>query len=619
MPPIVERVQVEEGFLSTLNLRFVPGLNVIIGPRGVGKTSIIELIRFCLGVKGRTEESDMRSREHARSVLGAGQVTVTLRDQDKEILVSRTANDEVPRTSTRFRPPLIFSQMEIEQVGLEARARLAIIDGFATIEPDGTREEKSLEASIRSYTLELKQLGQDLETALGEIGNLSTVPDELKAALKNQRTVLQTIKESATRQQRLQLLGNELATSAVRAKEIDQAIQDLETWRDDMRLLARKTPRLGEWPATAGPTDLLQSVRAGVLRINERIRDDLAELDRLIQQIEEVRQKAQAKTLKTEEEARVIRRELEKLKAGAGSAAQKVTSLQERAGQLQAQINRRTELTRRIEEARRQRAAVISQLEGLREKRYEFRTQVAKSLTKELGPSIEITVDQGGDAPAYVGTVQAALRGSGLHYSTLGPQLAQAMSPKELAEAVELGDQATIARLTGVGDDRAAKIIAAIARVGTEEIITASIHDRVTMSLLVGQEYRPTTDLSTGQRCTVVLSILLGYEGRGLVIDQPEDHLDNAFIVNTLIGAIQRRKKQTQLILTTHNPNIPVLGDAEMVALLGSDGQRGFVQHSGPLNDPAVVHAITTIMEGGQEAFERRATFYRSWLKTAQR
>ena len=48
-PMIIERVQVEEGFLDGLDLRFTKGLNVLIGPRGSGKTSVIELIRFCLG------------------------------------------------------------------------------------------------------------------------------------------------------------------------------------------------------------------------------------------------------------------------------------------------------------------------------------------------------------------------------------------------------------------------------------------------------------------------------------------------------------------------------------------------------------------------------------------
>jgi DNA repair exonuclease SbcCD ATPase subunit len=619
MAPIVERLQVEEGFLDGLDLRLSPGLNVIIGPRGVGKTSIIELTRFCLGVKGVTEEFDERSREHALSVLGPGRVSVTVVDGEREILVSRSANDDAPRSSSRYRPPLVLSQSEIERVGLEARGRLRIIDGFADEAPQERREEKGLEAGIRSYTLQVRQLAQDLDATNEQIALLASVPEELKAAIQAQQSVLRTFKQSEKQQARLKTLGADLAVGSVRVNQLDQAIGDIDGWRKDIRLLLRKPPRLSDWPAAAGSEDLLASARTSLRRVSQIFEEGLGEIDRAIKQIEDLRATSQAGTLKLEEEARKLRRELEQLKTGAGAATQKVGALQEKALQLEALQSRTKELTTRIQEARAQRGEVLTELQRVRDERYQFRSNVARTLTKELGPSIEITVEQGGDAPGYVGTIQAAIRGSGLHYNTLAPQLAQAMSPRELAEAVESGDRATIARLTGISEDRAAKAIAAIARVGTEDILTAQINDRVTMSLLVGQEYRPTTELSMGQRCTVVLSTLLGYQGRGLVIDQPEDHLDNAFIVDTLIEAVRRRKAQTQMLFTTHNANIPVLGDADMVVLLGSDGQRGFVRHSGPLNDPAIVRAITTVMEGGQEAFERRAKFYRDWLKPGDR
>jgi AAA15 family ATPase/GTPase len=67
-----KRVQVEEGFLDGLDLHLDRGLNVVIGERGTGKTSLIELIRFCLDVPGYTPESSERSRDHAISVLGSG-------------------------------------------------------------------------------------------------------------------------------------------------------------------------------------------------------------------------------------------------------------------------------------------------------------------------------------------------------------------------------------------------------------------------------------------------------------------------------------------------------------------------------------------------------------------
>ncbi|WP_238450697.1 AAA family ATPase, partial [Pseudomonas amygdali] len=101
----IQRVQIEEGFLDGLDVEFTSGLNAVIGARGTGKTSLIEIIRYCLDVHSTTVENTRRSKDHALSVLGSGQVTVTLIDGENTILVSRTANDPLPRSTAQYRKP----------------------------------------------------------------------------------------------------------------------------------------------------------------------------------------------------------------------------------------------------------------------------------------------------------------------------------------------------------------------------------------------------------------------------------------------------------------------------------------------------------------------------------
>jgi ABC-type cobalamin/Fe3+-siderophores transport system ATPase subunit len=132
----------------------------------------------------------------------------------------------------------------------------------------------------------------------------------------------------------------------------------------------------------------------------------------------------------------------------------------------------------------------------------------------------------------------------------------------------------------------------------------------VDFALLDGQLYKTTGQLSTGQRCTVVLPLVLAQSAQLTILDQPEDHLDNAFIVETLIRAVIRRKANSQLLIATHNANVPVLGEAERVIVLSSDGRHGAVDHVGPLDTSDIVASITALMEGGEEAFRRRAEFY---------
>jgi ABC-type cobalamin/Fe3+-siderophores transport system ATPase subunit len=137
------------------------------------------------------------------------------------------------------------------------------------------------------------------------------------------------------------------------------------------------------------------------------------------------------------------------------------------------------------------------------------------------------------------------------------------------------------------------------------------------IELLDGPDYKGIDFLSMGQRCTVVLPIVLQHTERVIVLDQPEDHLDNAFVVGTLVKALVARSQGAQTIIATHNPNIPVLGNAAQVMQLDSDGSRCFVRSAGSINTRRIVDAICTIMEGGREAFAKRAEFYAMSLPNA--
>ncbi|WP_198088342.1 AAA family ATPase [Variovorax sp. E3] len=154
----IERVQIEEGFLDGLDVTFLPGLNVVIGARGTGKTSLIELVKFCLDVKGHTLETSRRSFDHALSVLGNGQVTVTISDGNRKVVVSRTASDIKPRASEPYVAPFVFSQTEIESVGLQASGRLGLLSGFSGVATDSAAEGDAA-AEARSLTAQSQRSG----------------------------------------------------------------------------------------------------------------------------------------------------------------------------------------------------------------------------------------------------------------------------------------------------------------------------------------------------------------------------------------------------------------------------------------------------------------------------
>jgi hypothetical protein len=95
-----------------------------------------------------------------------------------------------------------------------------------------------------------------------------------------------------------------------------------------------------------------------------------------------------------------------------------------------------------------------------------------------------------------------------------------------------------------------------------------------------------------------------------LVIDQPEDDLDNEFIFREIVQTLRRQKERRQFIVATHNANIPVSGDAELIVLLKADSENGWVELSGSIDDPEIREPVEIILEGGKDAFLMRQLKY---------
>ena len=121
-----------------------------------------------------------------------------------------------------------------------------------------------------------------------------------------------------------------------------------------------------------------------------------------------------------------------------------------------------------------------------------------------------------------------------------------------------------------------------------------------------GTDFRPITQASAGQRAAAMLAFLLAQGEEPLVLDQPEDDLDNHLIYDLVVRQMKENKLRRQIIVVTHNPNVVVNGDAEMVHTLDFRGGRCVVEQSGCLQEQPIREEVCRVMEGGHEAFERR-------------
>jgi ABC-type cobalamin/Fe3+-siderophores transport system ATPase subunit len=139
----------------------------------------------------------------------------------------------------------------------------------------------------------------------------------------------------------------------------------------------------------------------------------------------------------------------------------------------------------------------------------------------------------------------------------------------------------------------------------------ASLDDAVVVFLADEPTPRPIEKLSLGQRCVAILNlVLLTASDVPVVIDQPEDDLDNSYVFSELVQTLRNARGQRQLILVTHNPNIPIGGDADQVFVMMSDGTRAWIEESGAVDSIGVRRHLLRTLEGGRRAFELRRQRY---------
>jgi energy-coupling factor transporter ATP-binding protein EcfA2 len=603
----IDRIEVSGGFLDGMGLTFKDGLNVLIGPRGAGKTSILELLRFALGVNAITPDAEEAAQKQARAVLGDGTVSVYTSVQKEPLIFTRTGLDETPSASASFtyNAPLFVSQNEIEAIGLDPSSRRGILDRLVDPVAWSAVDTAASRAAIASLERRLERLQKERDEFIETAEQSEGLNTALTEAEKEQKSVAAKAKKVTALQKKLAKLADDLGQVRAATDAYKIAEEVIDDWREELTdsEMDRPIPELSSAAVEAQVTKRLSNVR-GFLEKATRELDDVKKTVAKERALNRAKQTKMQKQLKSDSER------LEAMQQGAGEISRRVSALRQQLKAQEGTLRRIKQLEKEITQVVRKRDSALDGSEKIAESRYQLRKDCATELTSQFKGRIEVRVNKSGELAAYEAALVEILQGSNLRSKTLAAKLAQRVSPRELVAAVETTDAEHLAAAGDISQERAVRLIAHLQSQSIAGLLLAPLDDSVDFALLDGKDYKPTRKLSMGQRCTVVLPLLLAEDRESILLDQPEDHLDNAFIVETLVKAIRDRAHEGQVIVATHNANIPVLGEAQQVIVLASDGRRGFVSTVDELDADDSVDAITTLMEGGREAFARRAAFY---------
>lgn len=618
---LIENVTISGGFLAGLDLRLHEGLTCIIGPRGSGKSTLAEAVRFAL--LGMPASPRQRIERIQANLLQALVTVKTYPDTHGEwYTVQRQGRQPASLTAGSGKP---LTTIELE------RGSFLPIDAYESTEIEDIADE-SLGDKRRNLLDDL--VGEDLR-------QVSYTAAELKRSLEANAAA---IREAERAQASLSEQIEEIGDARGRLNALPPAQQG-ET--DPGLVVATQQQQINETEKKRG-----QAVEAGLEGVSSALRDLPGKLTPLLEPpdrppsqnadtlaliggevrgaLEEVREACAA--LEQKLRARVGRVQALRAELGDAHARQKAEfdrhqtanlassqAIRERhvrereVVKLTGLEGQRTEALAGIGRLRREREELRGRYLLQREQITRLREATAARLQREAGQKVRIQVQENADTSGYQQKLLEGLKGAGVrnHEDIINSLLR--LRPEDLAQAVRDGDVEEFEQQAGLGGERSRKILQSFAKnLDPYALELLPVDDLVRIELNVASAgetfFKDAADLSRGQKCTALLPILLARRDAPLLVDQPEDNLDNHFIYETIVESIKRLKGRRQMIFVTHNANIPVLGEADLVVVMNSDGKRGYVEKVGGLDDCR--QEIIDLLEGGEEAFNLRRERY---------
>ncbi len=493
----------------------------------------------------------------------------------------------------------IYSQGELQEIAMSSTKRLALVDRPHRAVVDQWDEDSTrLAADIALCGPQIRELRDEIETA----ERLVKDGGELRARLKEvqaDRPELspQIARQRAEHQRRQELLelarqlldrydsGISQARVAIAAvAQLDLEARPLRESESDSliefgRMLANARRTLGDSIDQIAEGDAL---RAHVTKAADEAARESAPYFELLKQEEAVTAAIKAEDRLSEEVAKLDR-------------------IAARLADRQAALAERSETRDRLRR----------ELRALRSEVFRLRLGEVERINAEFSDHIVLSLNHGTRTEGYRERLNTLLNGSRLRdQEGLCHQIAAALPAERLISLVEEEDSAQLARVLNRDEGQMVRLLSHLA--SSEDLYdleSGVADDELEVTMFDKGTPRSVTEMSKGQKATALLPLLLRPAPYPLVLDQPEDDLDNRFIYETLIEKIKALKQERQLIFVTHNANIPVIGDAERVLVMSmKNADRAAIEAAGDVEETS--DHIVSILEGGRRAFELRGEIY---------
>ena len=604
-----------------IGIELNPNLVAIIGGRGSGKTALLDLIGSCFaeGQKLSGIDSSFYRRLYAdqnRRATKSNPIPVSLGFRSGEIF-----KKEVGKETGVFEQAdiLYLTQNHMDEYTADPSRLYEHIVGLVFANNSIQRSEyfgleeqaQALLREIESANLEIGQLQLEIESKL---------PSEQKSLTQNQG-------QWSDLRQRLAEHESQQAGSGDETRRLTDHLQELKTWRSQLvtaesrlnNLLARIGTFHAQYKVDAHEVNKqvallsklpgLSPISAELSQLDAEvtiITDNTGAISNALPMSEEdiaKAEKALGELVGIDQTVAQLRRDINDVETEIAATEQRIKALnakQARIAELDSQ--RKGTYAALMEKTVEQRAYLQRAIDTFETGQHELLTDLsftAQIDTSKRSEYIERVTDKVHLRVHSFDSVSSALTGL---IESADREFNRVMSPSES------GDQSAFPAIV----EQFLKWGADIRLKGSTtkpEFFNALLSPFFRIGLHIEFNGRPLEALSMGERAVVLLKILMGLDDKPLLIDQPEEHLDNRYIYDELTPAFRKAKAKRQIIIATHNANLVVNTDAEQILIADHiDGRICY--RVGTLEDLEVRNGIKTILEGGDQAFKKREEKY---------
>ncbi len=608
-----KRPQIKHGYIKSMKclggrldgkeLLVSTALNTLIGIRGSGKSSILEVMRYALDIEPMTDIEYKKSL--VETVLGSGgQIILSVVDRNgKEYQIKRILNESISivdsennilsiHVNSVLNNPLYFGQKDLALT--RAGYEMDLLNKLVKKEDDNFSED-------------IKKLVDKLGDSLKNLLSVSDIPKQISNI--NEKSIeiehkLKIYKEKGidAKLKKQTACNNDLAKLDLACKNTQKIISLLEKTYNENEIenisLAKYQSQFNQ--------DIFQEATVYTDKLVELFgstKEVINQLKKNLEKLSMVKEKLHSRIESFKEEFAQVKREIndDTIDLDNYVTCQKVlTSNRNEIVSLNKILENKTRLETKVKEL------IDNRNEMLNNRYRKYETAIKR--INESQDQLNISIEFKGNKEVFRDDLQKAFKGTGISevkYKEISEQFSDFVAiiedyfldnGKKLKGMVTDGIWAKIS-------DKIEKNYLDYIKLNCPDLIKILYHNKLLSKHSVGQ-----------RASALILFILTQQDSDVIIIDQPEDDLDNQVIYKELIQTIREKKKDMQFIFATHNANIPVLGDAEKIVTTVYDGDNGkIMMDQGSIDFNGTHKAIVEIMEGGEEAFRRRNEIYTLW------